>query len=529
MGERSADEQYLLELINRARLDPALEFERLVSPYANHRPDWTPPTGERQPLAWNAALSDAAREQSLHWLGWRDPDFAWDGAGPVADRVAGAGYPAAPGAPAAEAYGAMSSIYAYEPVYSLGTSYRSGFTHAPDDGATLVPEAREAGVAVDFRNWTMGREVVLDDWRGDDAHDVAWSVVSATPADEPLFLTGVVYDDRDGDRFYTPGEGVAGAWISAVPPGNIDASVQAPTGTAGGYEARVPPGPGGLLDVTVDRGDGSPAMTVRLTVGDGNVKLDSPGPGRIAANADVWVLSPGVSEVRLLGIGHDVDAGYGSELLIGNRGRNFLDGNEGDDVLNGGGGRDLLSGGPGDDVFVVSDGDTVQELAWSGHDTVRVVAGSFVLPEHVEDLQLGGTAADGTGNGQANSIRGNDLDNALSGLGGPDRIAGGGGDDRIDGGAGADLLAGGDGADVFVFAPVDRLLDQVVDFRPDEGDRIDVSSLGFASDPIASGAARFEAAAAGALLVLDRDDGPWAPVYLQGVDPATLDADALIW
>jgi hypothetical protein len=518
-GERSVGEQYLLELINRARLDPGLEFERLVSEYGYYRPDWTPPTGERQPLAWNATLSDVARQQSQHWLGWQDPDFRWDGAGPVADRVAGSGYPAEPGTPVVEAYGAMSSLYLYEPVYSLGSSYRSNFSYEPTNWPTLVPEAREAGVAVDFRNWKLDSEVVLIHWRGDDAHDLGWSVVSATPADDTPFLTGVVYDDRDGDRFYTPGEGIQGATVTVAGGGS------AATGTAGGYELRVAPGP---RDVAVDLGDGSPAMRLRIDVGDANVKLDALGPGRVATSGDATLLS-GVAELRLLGRGHDATGGSGDELLIGNRGDNRLDGGDGGDVLNGGGGDDVLVGGSGDDFIVVDGGDAVVEERSGGRDTVRVVAGSFFLPEHAEDLQLGGTAADGTGNGEANSIRGNALGNALSGLGGDDRIAGGGGDDRIDGGAGSDLLAGGAGADAFVFAPGDRLLDQVVDFRPDEGDRIDLSAFGFASDPVASGAARFEAASAGALLVLDLDDGPWAPVYLQGVDPASLDADALVW
>jgi Ca2+-binding RTX toxin-like protein len=62
-----------------------------------------------------------------------------------------------------------------------------------------------------------------------------------------------------------------------------------------------------------------------------------------------------------------------------------------------------------------------------------------VLGANVEELTLGGTAVNATGNGQANTIRGDDLDNLL------------------DGAAGADAMSGGKGNDTYI---VDNVLDR---------------------------------------------------------------------
>ncbi len=53
------------------------------------------------------------------------------------------------------------------------------------------------------------------------------------------------------------------------------------------------------------------------------------------------------------------------------------------------------------------------------------------------------------------------------------------GNDRLDGGAGLDLLKGGTGADTFVFSTG---RDVVLDFSLAEGDRLDISRTGFASE-----------------------------------------------
>ena len=105
--------------------------------------------------------------------------------------------------------------------------------------------------------------------------------------------------------------------------------------------------------------------------------------------------------------------GAGNDLRYGTAGRDGLDGASGNDTLAGRAGNDLLEGGLGnDDLFGGEDSDTLN---------------------------------------------------------------GGDGADTLDGGKGRDSLIGGPGADLFQFGN-DWGRDRIADFRPDQGDRIDLSS-----------------------------------------------------
>ncbi len=103
------------------------------------------------------------------------------------------------------------------------------------------------------------------------------------------------------------------------------------------------------------------------------------------------------------------------------------------DLLDGGRGVDVMDGGSGNDLYLVDNSaDRVTERVSGGHDIVRSSA-SYVLSEHIEDLELTGLEAiDATGNTQRNTLRGN------------------AGANRLDGGAGNDLLVGGAGNDMYV-------------------------------------------------------------------------------
>ena len=133
-------------------------------------------------------------------------------------------------------------------------------------------------------------------------------------------------------------------------------------------------------------------------------------------------------------------SGEGNDVLTGNASANVLTANGGNDTLDGGGGADILVGGSGDDIYIVSDtAASIREYADGGEDTVRASATFSVAGQHVENVELTGSADAGiTGNGLANELTGND---------GANRIRAGAGDDFVVGGAGADTLLGEDGAD----------------------------------------------------------------------------------
>ena len=97
-------------------------------------------------------------------------------------------------------------------------------------------------------------------------------------------------------------------------------------------------------------------------------------------------------------VGNTVLGTDGDDVLVGSDLDDRLLGLGGNDVLDGAEGEDTMDGGAGDDAYVVDHaGDTVVEQAFEGFD--RVSAGiDYVLPEHVEQLNLSGAALHGTGN-----------------------------------------------------------------------------------------------------------------------------------
>lgn len=119
----------------------------------------------------------------------------------------------------------------------------------------------------------------------------------------------------------------------------------------------------------------------------------------------------------------------GTDMEIGDDGKDQFSTGSGQDFLDGNGGRDILQSGKGDDV-----------------------------------------ATGGAGNDWIFGIAGNDT---LLGEAGADKIRGGHGIDVIDGGAGDDWLSGGKDADMFVFN-LGTDVDTIIDF--DNGkDKIDLS------------------------------------------------------
>jgi len=122
----------------------------------------------------------------------------------------------------------------------------------------------------------------------------------------------------------------------------------------------------------------------------------------------------------LLGFGGDdsLFGGRGDDQIFGGSNADRLYGGGGDDLLAGGKGVDRLYGGAGDDTYVVdAAADRVAESRGGGWDIVLTSA-SYVLPVHVEELGLTGTASlSGRGNDAANVLRGNTGANVLRGLG----------------------------------------------------------------------------------------------------------------
>lgn len=218
----------------------------------------------------------------------------------------------------------------------------------------------------------------------------------------------------------------------------------------------------GAAGADIMRGGAGNDTYVVDNVGDQVIELTAEGSDRVLTRVS-YTLGDNIETLQLTtsaainGTGNALD-----NTIIGNDGVNTLSGGAGADILQGAGGNDTLDGGVGadrmvgglgDDRYIVDDaGDTVEENASEGRDTVLTSLSGYTLGANVEDLIYAGIAAfTGTGNALENMLQG------------------GSGVDRLDGGSGADIMRGGAGNDTYV---VDNVGDQAVELAGQGTDRV---------------------------------------------------------
>ncbi|MGQ9366969.1 M10 family metallopeptidase C-terminal domain-containing protein [Azospirillum sp. ST 5-10] len=129
-----------------------------------------------------------------------------------------------------------------------------------------------------------------------------------------------------------------------------------------------------------------------------------------------------------------------------------------------------LGTGAGDDVYTTPEPATL----WDAGGVDRLDFSAYATNQRLD-----------LGAGHFSSVAGPDdfaiafgvtIEQATTGAGN-DRLVGNGADNRLDGGAGNDVLVGGAGADRFVFG-ADSADNWIVDFRPEEGDRLELAAGG---------------------------------------------------
>ncbi len=231
-GDPNPQEQFILELINRDRADPPAAGRRLVAgpdplSVINGYPDDPFPTSRqlqaeaqlasypsRPPVAFTPILLGLARVHSLR-MGELGDGFDTDTDGSTAQsRARAAGYPytvtgeigfVRSGGPAAQhSVNLMGSDFP-------GPVYRNLIL----EPVGLVP-CREVGVGY-LSGFRYGQSAITEEF--------------GRRLDGPALLVGVAYQDRDGDGFYTPGEGLGGIVVSAPQA----SSFYTVTSASGGY------------------------------------------------------------------------------------------------------------------------------------------------------------------------------------------------------------------------------------------------------------------------------------------------------
>ena len=334
----TAAEQFFLEQVNRARLDPLAEAARFgIDLNDKLAPGTLDGSFSRQPLAANDILTLAARGHSDDYQtgGVVGGHTGSDGRSP-ADRAEDAGYGSRfvgenLGFMAATNPGSSGLAFSAADAMTTGVGLAGGQSHheglfesAGHRQNMLFADYVEAGIGQDLRKqtnpgWANGEDVGPNPWTS--------SVVTAKFGREAFgdrFLTGVIYTDSDSDNFYSIGEGVTGAGISL-------GAASTASATAGGYALQLGAGATGLTTVTFSVN--GQTLGAQVALGTGNVKLDVVNGTRLLASSDL-VLGAGVTQGGLLGLddlsltGNDLD-----NLLIAGRGNNTIDGGAGTDTV----------------------------------------------------------------------------------------------------------------------------------------------------------------------------------------------------
>ena len=222
-GEPTDYEQLMLELINEARANPSAEAARLQIGLNDGLTAGRIDTAAKQPLAFHPQLIQAARAHSDWMLSADVFSHTGSGGSTPSDRAEAAGY----------SYGVGENI-AYQS--SSGALDVLAATHSNHDGLFISPGHRTNLMDPGYTVIGLGiREGQFDGWN---AQMVSQSFsAGGDSVDSGPFLLGVVFDDKNGNDRYDPGEGLEGVRVEPDYGG-----YSAVTSASGGYAVPLPPG-----------------------------------------------------------------------------------------------------------------------------------------------------------------------------------------------------------------------------------------------------------------------------------------------
>jgi Ca2+-binding RTX toxin-like protein len=410
----TAAEQLQLELVNRARLDPGAEAARLGIALNEGLAAGTLALTARQPLANNAALANAADRHTAHMFAVDQFNHAGIGDGDPGTRATAQGY----------AWTRIGENIGVRLDTSL--SFQAMTIKLFED---LFIDAGIAGrghrlniLSNDFSEIGIGQAAGRSPFSNSlDSHMITQNFGDRGTMN---FVTGVAYNDSNGNRFYDIGEGRGGVQV------RLNGVLKDTTEAPGGYDFAK--AGAGSVAVQFSGGGLAAAVTVTVAATANNVKVDLVGTNKVQTSESA-VLGAGAVNLALLGIANLAGTGNsGANILDGNRGGNTLSGLAGIDRLNGNDGNDVLIGGAGADVLNGGNGtDTASYV-----NAISAVRASLVAPA--------GNSGDAAGDSYV----------AVEGLIGSafgDTLTGNTAANNIFGGNGNDILRGGAGADSFFF------------------------------------------------------------------------------
>jgi hypothetical protein len=307
----TALEQLILELVNRARLDPAAEAARYGIALNEGVPAGdTISTASKQPLAMNETLLGTAHTHSQDMI---DRDyFAHDtpeGLDPF-ERMNNAGYNFS------TAGENIADVTSGNPITNEGTIFLHQIlfvdTNFPGRGhrVNILNSAyQEIGVGQVTGNFQGSNASMLTEDFGTRGNQ--------------QFLTGVSYADADHDNFYSIGEGRGSMSVA-------DGILATSTGAAGGYSLAVG---SGVQTVTFSGGGLASPISVAVSIAaHTNAKVDVIDQGTIATSVSLTDLGGATKIIGLGTFGLALTGDSGNDTFVGTKGNDTIDGAGGTDI-----------------------------------------------------------------------------------------------------------------------------------------------------------------------------------------------------
>ena len=263
----------MLELVNRARADPAAEAARQGIDLNQGLAPGTITTAAKQPLAPDNLLDTAADGHTADMFarGFFAHTSPPPGSTTASQRVTNAGYP----------WSRTGENLAIQTYFSLNqalltSQMHNGLYSSSGHRVNFMNNLYfEVGIGVDFGSFTDTNNVLGGGVNA--VHNAGMTTQNfGTQASQP-FVTGVIFTDASDasggdDNFYTVGEQAGAGGTVTITNTSSGAMVTETIGTAGGYSVQVP---AGTYDVTVSGGGLADTYIVTgVVVGTDNVKVD---------------------------------------------------------------------------------------------------------------------------------------------------------------------------------------------------------------------------------------------------------------
>lgn len=267
----------MLELINRARANPAAEAARIGISLNEGLLLGGISKAAKPPLAFEPHLLQSARAHSQWMLSTGNFSHTGAGGSDAGARMEKAGYNFSGAWSRSENIGYGTTGAAAGAGGGGGGMNLASEILARHDSLFKSPQHRKNILQAESRDAGLGIAAGAFGKDGSKSSAVLVTQNFAARGDAVPLVTGVVFQDRDGDSFYDPGEGVAG--ITVKPEGS---NFEAVTSSSGGYAVPcVAAGgkaeggrSGGPLTITFSGGSLGKARQVTVTRTGANVKAD---------------------------------------------------------------------------------------------------------------------------------------------------------------------------------------------------------------------------------------------------------------